>query len=420
MIVWYGFGGVGLQLHFYVSYLLPSMFLALGCMLAAPLEGWTWWAYWLSALVVATAFAVSIRICGGALAHRLQLMGFAAILISGTIGLAIKVAMPRRWQALLAALCGLWLYQVGFAGVAGPAPGRHEAFLRVVESTRAVWSHMPDRPILFWYNAGEPAGPEFNAVNATYLWGFTYIGRGFPKLDPHAFLQPGRISVILSERAHVVEQANQAVQPRDLKVHTFAEDSIHRGGVSYRLTFFQFEADTPNLRKLTLNYKRGVGSLAPARPGEPTELSKQKWILAQYPGSTARMQIGPDGVLVVTAPRRWAYGSTYGPLMAPQTGVYRFTLKYKVLEGGVDFGSMSADMKRALGYVNLGQPTGTTQTVAYSVPLKAGEGVVLLIANDPPGHDHASTYLIESLEADGQFDVAGTLPLFRAPFTSAK
>jgi hypothetical protein len=256
---------------------------------------------------------------------------------------------------------------------------------------------------------------EFNAVNATYLWGYTCVGTGFPELNTRALLQSGRTGVILSERAHVVEHTNQALQLRELKALSFQEDTIDRGGVSYRLTFFRFEAGTPNLRKLTLNYKKGVGSLAPARPGEPPELPRQKWILAQYPGTAARMELRPNGVLVVTAPQRWAYGSVYGPLMASQAGVYRFTLKYKVLEGG-----MSVDRKRTLGYVNLGPPTGTTQTVAYSVPLKAGEGVVLLIANDPLGHDRASTYLIESLEGDGQLDSTDGLPLFRAPFASSK
>ena len=61
-------------------------------------------------------------------------------------------------------------------------------------------------------------------------------------------------------------------------------------------------------------------------------------------------------------------------------------------------------MTRALGRAKIPPPTGQTQVVVYSQQLTAGEGVVLLIANDPPGRQRPSSCLIESLEASAKFD----------------
>ena len=401
MIVWYSIGGVGLQLNYYASYLLPSMFLAVGCMLAIPMERWQSWVYWLWLLAVASAFALTTQMGEGILAYRLHKPGFAAMVACGAIALVIKVSLPPRWLALVVALCGLWVYQVAFGGMARPTAAAPDSFARIVDSARAVSPHMHANPVLFWYDIREPAGWEFNAVNAIYLWGYTQIGNQFPAIASGVTLQAGRTGVILSGRGQVLEQANQALRSLHLKADSIEEDTINRGSITYRLIFFRLDEDIPNLQPLAIRYEKGIATLVPTEPGE---FLQNKWILGKYPGTQARMETKPEGVLVTTAPRRFAYGSEYGPLIASRSGVYRFVLKYKVLDGSLIFGGMSADMQGALGRANLYPPTGKTQIATYLQPLKAGEGIVLLLANDAPESGHASTYLIESLEAAAQFE----------------
>ena len=407
MIVWYWISGVGLQLNFYVSYLLPLMFLAIGCMLVTALDEWRAWVYWLLILGTAGMFAFSLNLADGTFASRLHHAGLAVIVLCPMVGLCLTVVFYRRQPVILAALAGLWLYQVGYSGMAAPNPHNRQTFLRTVRASNIVWSHIQEerRPVLFWYGSKEPGTMEFMSLNSIFLYEYSMLSTDFPSTGPR--LQPGGIAVILSDHPGVLGEADRALAPLQMKTEVLAENDIASDGVSYRMTFVRFAEPTPeHLQPLAVSMVDGVAKLTLATPAEPRELPQDKW---------SSVQVRSDGLFTTMAQQRYTWGPRYVPLVASRSGLYRFTLKYKVIEGGLLFGGMATDMTRALGRSPIPRPTGQTQTVVYSQQLTAGEGVVLLIANDPPGPPRATSCLIESLEASAKFDEDSSTSVKRNP-----
>jgi hypothetical protein len=93
--------------------------------------------------------------------------------------------------------------------------------------------------------------------------------------------------------------------------------------------------------------------------------------------------------------------------MAPRDGIYRFSLRYRLLTGAFSFGVLAGDESHWLAHgavVEAGPELGT-QTV--SLPLKRGETVTLMTSNDASG---SSVFKIEWLKAFAIFDEPTSIP----------
>lgn len=401
-------GMITFQLPYYTSFLLPLMFLVIGSVVAFPMEKWKPWQFWLLIPVTALLFSLPLRPSLNPYAYVLSKAGLLTLALCGAGCLVLKVFFRGRWAAMLLVLAAFWVYQVSVLipydfGVS--LQDRKGSFLRVVDAVKAVRPYTKGGRVLFWYDALEqPAGWEFNAINSSYLNSWAWIGPHFPAIAAGVVLQPQMTGVILSGREHVLEQADEALRPRRLKARALGTREVSRNGVSYRLTFFELEqldAKSVLPLKLAIGPMKGEFELVPAAEGAAPELPADKWVLASYPDSPGRLELGPDGVRVTTARRLHAYGSLYARLMAGRSGLYRFELQYRVISGALAFGALSADQSHHLVPLVSSAPAKRSQRRVLMLPLKAGEGLVLLISNNDFG---ASTYLIESLRAFGAFD----------------
>jgi hypothetical protein len=403
MIVWYlaGAGGVGLQLNYYTSYLIPPMFLAITGLAAIAENQWNSRVF--LGLIGATAaiFLLSIWLAGGAPTVMLSRAGLGAAIAVAAMGMLVRVLHPRPWQSVVGVLLGLLFFQLAFPGISPRSDPAPEVWQRVIKSAQAAWPYVESRPTYFWYDESGRYGLDFTSINSFYLWSYSFVGPRFPKIEALSRLRPFATAVLLSEPGEALKTAAQVIQDHHLKIDKVATATIAGGGDSFDLTFLDL-ADQGGQSMTAVQHGKEY-SLSPAASADPQEFPRAGWQLAMYPDGKPRMEQRPDGVLVTTADHRWAYGSWYGPVVPQRAGTYRFTLKYQVISGGISYGGMTADMSRHLGQADTPRSSSRSRVAEYVVKLNAGEGVVLLISNDPPSGAGPSTYLLESLRATAIF-----------------
>jgi len=117
----------------------------------------------------------------------------------------------------------------------------------------------------------------------------------------------------------------------------------------------------------------------------------------------------PDGLAVVTDSRRWSYCLEYGPLRAPCTGTFSFSLHCETIEGRVSFGVLARDRRAWLPLRRTNMITSEGDVIEVSVELTAGDVCSLMIDNDPPGGDGASRCVVKTLR--GSCDIAAMLAI---------
>jgi hypothetical protein len=391
MVVWYSLGGVGLQLPYYASYLIPSMFLAVASMTGIPEDQLRPRVYWSAIFATVAIFAFSIWLAGSSVTYALASTGFVTLIAVPALGLAASVIFPERWYSLLIALLGLFVYQIAYLDDR-LQPARH-SWERIVKGAQACWPYVESGPTYFWYDQNEPFGGEFTAINSIYLWGFSYIGPKFPALEVPTRLHSGATVVLLSSSDLAVETAKRVLNEHHLEGRAVNTTRIGQAPALYNLTFFNLRP-VGDEEGITVDQHEGTYDLVPWKTVDAPAFPPSGWRL----DGTPRIAQQHDGTLVTTADRRYAYGSLYGPLRAKRGGTYRFALRYRIISGGILYGGMAADMSHNLGRADLPPPTPShTQMATYEVELNAGDSVVLLIANDPPRQHGSSTYLIESV-----------------------
>ncbi|MBZ5583536.1 MAG: hypothetical protein LAQ30_15275 [Acidobacteriia bacterium] len=396
--------GALLKFDYYASYLLPFMFLALGCLLAPAANDWPVKAYWCVAVGSGVAFAASIRMAGGGVGDKLQSAGVGWLIVIATIGLVAVIVAPRKWLFIVPALSGLWIYQTAYVGLQEPAGPYREIFQRAQKATELVWPYMKRGPVEFWYDIKESRGLEFSLLNSVYLSAYSMLGSNFPDVDNRAGLQPGRVVAVLSGENGTVEKLDRALKPDALRAAVIAERKVDDGGSAFTVRMVELQENISGLRSLSVASRDGTASLKLEEVNKPLDLPSSGWRLSEYPDGRARLEQRPEGVLVRTAGHVSAYGSWYGPLIAERSGAYRFTLKYRLIQGDIGYSGMTEDMGHCFGSAVLPRGTRSSQTATYALHLKAGEGVVLLISNNPPVKPQSAEYLIEALRAAAVFD----------------
>ncbi|HLK20849.1 MAG TPA: hypothetical protein VKT81_17980 [Bryobacteraceae bacterium] len=406
MMAWHLSGGMGLQGYYYNSYVIPSAFLAIGCVLATRFEGWPASVYWLFLLAVCLAFAASFKLTYLGLAVRIREFGWFPIGMVMGIGLVLYSMTRRRWPVLLLILSCLWLCQVVFRMDFPPEKSGAADLARVVESAKLVRAHTGADPLKFWYNANEPLGAEFNAIHSVYLWSWSMVSRDLPAILPAYPVKMGDSGVILTSRDDALERANRALSPLNLEARLFGTGKIDRDNVQYRLLFFRLAAPgTAEEIPLTLTAAGAAAmKLDPSPSSEAGLFPIQQWIYCKYPLTDGHMDVRPDGVHVTTHAGRYSYAAKFGPIAAVRSGIYRFVLEYEHLDGALRFGALSGDETHWLVQPSAAERHGGNGTREAYAPLTAGEQAFLMVGNNVGGGpEHSSTFVIKSLRAYAAF-----------------
>jgi hypothetical protein len=404
MIAWYMAGGAGLRWWYYASYLLPSAFLAMGCVLASPLERWPALAYWPFLALTAVAFAVTLGSISEGLGARVQFIGWITLAVAIALGLTLNNFLRNRWPLLILTLGGLWLAQAGFQLPYNSDNGAAD-LAHTVEAAKLVSRHTHEDALVFWYDAKEPLGRLFSEINSCYLYGWAMVSNKFPALAPNHPVQEGTEGVILSSRNDALQQANRTLSGIHLHARNTGTSNMDGDGVKYQMIFFRLEPLNATGREVPLKLapeKSGVPSLSPAAEAVP--FPSEQWTVCKYQAPDGGLELRPDGVHVTTHKDQYGYIVQYGPFHVAQSGYYRFVLEYDNLRGGLHFGAISEDPAHFVVPQTEAERNGRGGTRTSYGYLTSGQPVVLIVSNFvryPPGH--ASTFVIKSVRAYGTF-----------------
>ena len=240
-------GGSVLQLTYYASFLIPTMFLAAGAQLSRLLNG-------LSAqrfgYVTCGAMAIPL------LAYRFPPDSWSTVFLNScapwiALGLVLMMATTlflKRAQATAVTVAVVYLsiatVNVASAGFRTKQRGLSQAgFSAVIQSMKLTRSLEPGANLLFWYRFDEPMGPFYRSVASTYLWGYSLINERFPSLeredDSFQIPRPERRLVIVTTDANALKKGVDALRQLGLGTQMVAERTIREGPFAWNMLFIK-------------------------------------------------------------------------------------------------------------------------------------------------------------------------------------
>jgi len=408
-----------LEWSFYASYLIPATFLFAGAELFE-IAGQT------KPSVIALFFAVVLFLAwfglGPAIWATILKTGLPAVLCVAAGAILLRAAMPGNGAALAACLIGFGLLNVYGRGSNGlyseQADGpnhRGNAFVRMTESVEAIDQARHGGPVVFWFNSADPHSDEFDSINSFFLWGYTWIGRAFPAIDPVANerVTTGKMVAVLStdeQGPQLLEKANRSLKPRGLAATWVTRREINYGGVRYGVTCLNLVRDPDLLRPLTATFdgQSGEARISEAANDRGTALPLDKWRAADKDAVIERTN---DGLEIRTGSgSRVSYGAIYSRVVVSEDGKFLFTLNYHLIEGHIAFGALTEDRSSWLGQVGDVSGAGADGVLEYLVNLRKGQKAWLLITNNRPRESRASRLVVRQLRAY-EFAKAAPQPL---------
>jgi hypothetical protein len=247
MIAWQSIGATGLYLTWYASYIIPSVFLAIGCILAGSEEERATKAWWAVLLCTVGLFLVSLRMANGDSVQVLRrLTGFPVVTALAAAGLLGNVVFQRKWYAVVAAVAGLGYYQIGYSGLDRPSDQYQVEWRHVVDGADAIWPYEQKHPVSFWYNKIEPHGSDFYSINSVYLWGYSYVGTDFPKIEVPSRLVSGATIAMPIESPDWLERANRVLRENHFQGSLMGIRTIGHDAHSFQIGFLKIEALPPS------------------------------------------------------------------------------------------------------------------------------------------------------------------------------
>lgn len=245
-------GNPVLQKHFYASYLIPGMFLAIGSLLGGIVgclssRQFSFLA-WSTFLVL--LFFSSLPF-GPLLAEQVG-RGVRPPLVLAIVLLVPALAVRAKVASLLVLFLCLGL--LNSTWVSGRALDldrireQQSQLLAVEESMRIIQTVNPEGDIRIWYNKESPLLRVYEAVASTYLWEYRLVNAGFPSLADTeirpgrtiaAKIGPGDKIAILSDGGGALGMARESLAQTGLSAQFLAERNVELGRIRFALTFIE-------------------------------------------------------------------------------------------------------------------------------------------------------------------------------------
>jgi hypothetical protein len=380
-------GRQSLGFPFYASYMLPFSFLVIGtsfwpaagkisqvryaliCCMAAILFGAVWYDY---AGTILPIWPAAIR---------------QTVLVGGCL-LASGLVLRRRTVGILLSIAG-------FAVITSYAwfhmPGDPHAYRRQYEALmharERIESIRNGGYVRFWYDAHDSAVRDYDALSATYLWSNSLWGDRFPEPPRDVDIPPGTLFVVLSSHGNDSELArktlSQCWEPYGMRAALVENDIIDHSSYRYTMTLLTAEVDPARWRPLQVVFDpNGKGHLQPVEGSAAPlafPLDFWSWVNEQYGQRVA------GGVKVRTPRALNTLAAMYPALVAPASGRYRFSLRYKLVNGVPGFGASIGDGSPWLTLSIGGHQAENDREVDFWVDLRSGQEIHLGIMNGAEG-----------------------------------
>jgi len=128
----------------------------------------------------------------------------------------------------------------------------------------------------------------------------------------------------------------------------------------------------------------------------------------------------PEGLSVVMDNRRGSYGMDYGPMRAPHSGTYLFSLTCDVVEGKIGLGLLGSDRESWIPSVQTEMLTAGGRVIETSAELKAGDQFTPVIYNNRPDNTGMSRWVVKAFRGSCPIEkaIAARSSLQRRPRAS--
>jgi hypothetical protein len=251
------------QLQYYVSYLLPTAFLAAGAQLAGPLSRLSRNQFKTMATVIIVLmigsylifYHTSIRSITGC---SDSIWYVSAVLVTGALCLSIASKLKQAASIFLVCLALLFFASTNVALTATnctycACDQRQQNFLAVIKSEDIIRTYDSTGNLRFWYRFTEPLGNLYRSIASTHLWGYRLINEKFPEITEQDYpgaihggetikISAGTDIVILSTDKDTVVQGNAALNQLGLQAKLIGMEKITQDSISFTMTFIHVEA----------------------------------------------------------------------------------------------------------------------------------------------------------------------------------
>ena len=400
-------GTAVLGISYYASYLFPFVFLTIGSSYWPASEKMGPGVFALICCSAAVFFAIFWYDSGALLLRRWPIPPRETIWF-GCALLALALAWRQRGAGTLLALVGFAIFTVELrpAGDTDPHANRklYERVLRVRERIEYL---RDGHPVWFWYDEHDPNYSDYLALNSTYLAGLSWLGPkpDFPRHGCDRTIEPGALIVVSSRDKQAPELARTTLadcwRASGVKPEVEEVDLLQPGDKPYIVAMLKAVADFSSWRPLGVVFDsngRAELHLVENSAG-PVPLPLDRWTVYPQKPEMPTMKAAYGGILVRTPRRQYALALTYPPLVAPESGRYRFALKYRPGSGHFSFGARYADESGWLGIDIAGYPARSSHEFAFWASVERGDTILLRISNNNDTGDGAASFRMEQLTA---------------------
>ncbi len=405
-----------LGLHYYASCLFPFVFLTIGSSFWLGSEKIAPRAFALTCCAAAVVFGIFWYDSGAQLLSRWPVPLRETIVLGGAF-LALALVLRRRSVGTLLALVGFVIFTVelGTGGGIDPHVNR-KRYERIMQVRERVEYLRDGHPVWFWYSERDPDALDYTELNSTYLYSWSWLGPtlDFPQHGCGRTIDPGTLIVVSSRDKQVAEVARTILADcwRASWMRPIVEevDVLQPGDKPYTIAMLKADTDFSVLRPLRAVFdSTGKADLQLVEnPAGLEPLPLDRWTVGSGEKDLTSLRVTSAGLALRTPRDPYAAAVSYGPLIAPDTGRYRFVLKYRPGSGYFAFGARPLDESRYLAEDFGGHSARDTGEAAFWLDLKRGEAIRLRIANNNSHDDGAASFLMEELTAVELLNSAGT------------
>jgi hypothetical protein len=331
-----------LQLVYYASYLIPTVFLALGALLAPALASLGPREF--AAAVVATAALAAAPLLVQPML-KTPLPVVPALALAGAWVALMLLTPGRPWHvALLAAVFYLATPNV-LANV--PAPYQQtagtlapqEMFLAILDDNEAIRELAPDLRVRLWFNNQEQ--PHYIFLSAAHLHTANLLSDTFPALPQVPAL--GTTVALLSSSEGAFPEAARVLAEHGLEAELIGQRRVVRGPVDDTVTVFRVE---PLRRAVSLG-----APIVLSANGDPGLVLRDGW---GAPEPFGAWTLGPRAELVaaIDPPAGWDVALNLDVVTSVGGFVpeeQRPTITVRVLANDVPVGSWTFDRTNTAG-----------------------------------------------------------------------
>jgi hypothetical protein len=409
-------GSPVLGISYYASYLLPFAFLTIGSSFWPGSDKMSPRAFVSICCAAAAVFAIFWYDSGRQLLSLWPVPSRETILLGGAL-LALALVLRQRSMGTLLALVGFVIFTVELSTGGGIDPhASRKVYERIMQTRERVEYLRDGHPVRFWYDEHDPDALDYIQLNSTYLYQYSWLGlkTDFPQHGCDRTVEAGTLIVVSSrnERAPEVARGILADCWRASWIRPVLEEvhALQAGDKPYTVAMLKATTDFSILHPLRAVFdSTGKADLKLVEnPTEPEPLPLDRWNVGAREKGLTSIRVTSAGLALRTPRAAYASAVSYGPLIAPDTGRYRFALKYRPGSGYFVFGARPLDDSTYLAEDLAGSPASDHGEAAFWLDLKRGERILLRIANNHAHGDGAAAFVMEELTAFELLNPAGT------------